>query len=168
MITFLDDKLQEWTLILNDIIQQPTTPTKIIETMTGCLNHVATILQMMRHFLNHLYMAQTRAQHHKHGMIHLSTTAHKDLVLCKKFLQTTNQGISINLLTYQVPTHHLCSDALDHGISSYSLTSGQAWCYQLPVECQVRVSLNMLKFLGAFITLWVEILEGQVPEEACI
>jgi len=48
------------------------------------------------------------------------------------------------------------------------LTSGAARRFELPTPCLYRVSLNTLEFLGAFITLWIDILEGNTPPESCI
>ena len=51
----------------------------------------------------------------------------EDLALCLEFLKVTHQGISIYVLVYHKPTNVYCSDASEHGIGGYALTSGQAW-----------------------------------------
>ena len=85
-----------------------------------------------------------------------------DLKLCSEFLTTAHAGILMNLIVFRKPSHEYVS------VGGYSLTSGKAWCFQLPVDCQHRVSLNSLEFVAALITLWVDVLDDVLPPEPCL
>jgi hypothetical protein len=74
----------------------------------------------------------------------------------------------MNLLTYRKPTIILCSDASEFGIGGYNIVSGQAWRLELPVDCRLRTSLNSLEFIACMVTIWVNILNGNIDKESCI
>jgi hypothetical protein len=74
----------------------------------------------------------------------------------------------MNILTFWKPTHIYRSDACDFGLGGYNLISGKAWRFKLPVDCQLRSSLNSLEFLSCLITLWVDILSGEIASESCL
>ncbi|MGH7955273.1 MAG: hypothetical protein ACREOZ_04860, partial [Gloeomargaritales cyanobacterium] len=76
--------------------------------------------------------------------------------------------MSLNLLTYRVPTHVFRSDACEHGIGGYSLLSGKAWRWEIPQALHDRVSLNCLEFIAAVITIWVAILSEEVADGSCL
>ena len=100
--------------------------------------------------------------------VHLSHTVRQDFKLCINFLQRTQAGISINLLTYRQPTHVYRSDASEHGLGGYCLASGRAWRFPLPADCCHRVSLNTLEFMACLICLWIDVLAGRLPPESCV
>jgi len=64
--------------------------------------------------------------------------------------------------------HVFHSNACKHGIGSYSLTSGRAWHWEIPVDCQLKVSLNCLEFIACYVTIWIDIIKGQVDAESCL
>ena len=64
--------------------------------------------------------------------------------------------------------HVYRSDACEHGIGGYSLTSGRAWRWEIPVDCRLKVSLNCLEFISCYVTIWIDILKGQVDAESCL
>ena len=41
-------------------------------------------------------------------------------------------------------THQLLCNASEHGIKGYSLTLGQAWCFEIPENCLHHFSLNIV------------------------
>jgi len=57
----------------------------------------------------------------------------------------------MNLLTYRTPTHAYRSDASEHGIGGFSALTGRAWRWEIPEHLRLRVSLNMLEFLGSVV-----------------
>ena len=91
-----------------------------------------------------------------------------DLSICAEYLLKARHGISLNLLVFREPTHTYRSDASEHGIGGYSLSSGHAWRYEIPPDCWKRVSLNTLEFIGCLITIWVDILGGRTLPESCL
>jgi hypothetical protein len=51
----------------------------------------------------------------------------------QKFLDKCEEGILINNIIYQKPTHIYRSDASEFGIGGYNLISGQAWHFKSPL-----------------------------------
>jgi hypothetical protein len=72
-----------------------------------------------------------------------------------------SDGISINNIVYRKPTEIYRSDASEFGIGGYTIVSGEAWRFELPVDCRLRTSLNSLEFIACLITIWVEILNNK-------
>jgi hypothetical protein len=166
LISLPDDKHKRWTIDINKLISTTRVRHKIIETTIGRLNHVAGIYRPMRHFLGHLYQAQFRASHS--GWTCLSYNEKMDLHLMISFLDYANQGISMNVLTLQKPTLIYRSDASEFGIGGYNITSGNAWCFELPVDCHLRTSLNSLEFISCMITIWVDMLSSKIRSTDCL
>ena len=90
-----------------------------------------------------------------------------DLWLLLSFLCLTYLGISLNLISFQSPTHVFQSDASEHSIGGICAISGKARSIEIPpdfqVGCHKGTSLNLFEFLGEIISIWIEILAGQVP-----
>jgi hypothetical protein len=74
----------------------------------------------------------------------------------------------MKILTFRKPTHLYHSDACEYGLGGYSLISGKAWRFELPVDCRLRTSLNSLEFISCMITLWVDVLSGDISAESCL
>ena len=49
----------------------------------------------------------------------------------------------------RVPTVILRADACPHGLGGYSLTSGQAWRFEIPPQYCGGLSLNLLEYLAS-------------------
>jgi hypothetical protein len=77
----------------------------------------------------------------------------EDLLLCLDFLKFAKDGVSMNLLVFADPTHYYRSDACEHGLGSYSILSGQAWHFELPVDCRGCTTINVLGFIGSMVTV---------------
>jgi hypothetical protein len=86
------------------------------------------------------------------------------------FLPKIHKGISLNLLTYRRPSHILFSDACPKGLGGYSLTSGCAWRWEIPPNYvdSVKTKNNLLEFLAAMVTIWVELTKESTPPLSCI
>jgi len=93
----------------------------------------------------------------------MSDTVHDDVLLCIDFLDYTKDRISRNNIVYQKPIYLYYSDASEHGIDRFLRTSGRVWHFELLVDCQLHVSLNILEFLAAVISLWIDIDAGDTP-----
>jgi hypothetical protein len=74
----------------------------------------------------------------------------------------------MNTIVFRHPTHIYRSDASEFGLGGYSLISGKAWRFKLPIDCRLRTSLNSLEFLSCMITIWIDILSDDIDEESCI
>jgi hypothetical protein len=114
------------------MLAAPTITTKSLEVTIGRLNHAGCIVPLARHFLSRLRTAWYAAQHRRETRLH--PAQHADLRLWLRFLAWARAGISLNLISCRQPTRILRSDACIHGIGGYSLTSGIAWRWEIPLE----------------------------------
>jgi len=167
-VSLPDSKFIGWTHSINHTLGLTSIDSRALETLVGRLNHAASILHAMRQFLNRIRHLQFLAALRSDKRAKMTSPVKEDLILCKEFLAQCNSGISMNLLTYRQPTHVYRSDACEHGLGGYAILSGKAWRYSIPVDCQNRATINVLEFLGCIVSVWIDILAGELPEEACI
>jgi hypothetical protein len=100
---------------------------------------------------------------------YLSTTVLEDLKLwLKVFLPRVKSGLSLNLITFRRPSYVCWSDACPQGLGGYNFR-GNAWRYPIPEKFQTAVlnRNNALELFAAIITIWIAILNGEVPPEMC-
>ncbi len=74
----------------------------------------------------------------------------------------------MNNLSFRKPNHIYRSDASLHGIGGYSILSGKAWRFHLPVNCRLRTTLNSLEFIACLVAIWIDHLHGDICSESCI
>ena len=91
----------------------------------------------------------------------------QDLALWLRFLNKARARLSLNLLTFCLPSCILWSDASLHGIGGLSVMSGIAWWWELPWDLCLRASLNALEFLVSYITIYMDIHVGATPTDSC-
>jgi hypothetical protein len=77
------------------------------------------------------------------------------------FLEIGGKGGEMNLIAYLAPMHVYHSDLCPVGLGGYS-NEEFAWCYSIPQSLQFRTSNNLLKFLAAIITPWIDILANHL------
>ena len=162
------NKFNGWSKDILDAISRTIIDGSTLETMTGRLNHAAMALTNMRHFLNRLRKLAYVAAQCKWGKARLTQNVKDDLTLCLEFLALGRDGVSLNILVFAEPTHYYRSDACEHGLGGYSILSGKAWRFELPADCRGRTTINVLEFLGCVITVWIDILAGDIHPDACI
>jgi len=124
----------KWRNEIQRIIILPKVKAKDLETIPGCLNHVACIFNPMRHFLGRIYQVFYRANH----------------------------------ITLRKTTHIYHSNSSEFGMGGYNLTSGVAWRFKLPADCQLRASINSLEFIACIINIWVDIFHGVLDPKSCL
>jgi hypothetical protein len=120
----------------------------------------------MRHFLGCPYKALYRAK--KTKWISLKISEKMDLSLLQSFLDYAKEGISLNNIVFRRPTHIYRSDASEFGIRGYNLISGKAWRFEIPTDCHLQTTLNSLEFIACMITIWIDMLSGNIEYELCI
>jgi hypothetical protein len=130
------------------------------------LNHVACILQPMRHFMGRLYRALFRAKA-RSGWT-LSTNELSDLITHSEFLQYAKMGVSLNNVVFRKPTSIYQSDASEFGMGWYNIITGRAWRWESPIALRLRTSINSLEFISSIVTILIDILLGLVQPEDCI
>jgi hypothetical protein len=162
-----DHKYTAWKEDISAIITCEKVQETSLEQMIGRLNHVACIMEMLRHFLGRLYKALYRAK--KRGFTRLTPPEKEDLTIFQQFIQhASHKGISMNNLVYRKPTHTIRSDSSLFGLGGYNTITGEAWRIELPLDCRLRTSLNSLEFLAAMISIWIENYNNNIPTESCI
>jgi hypothetical protein len=133
-----------------------------IQTLIGRLQHTASILQTGRHFLNRLRKAEEHARRpQSRRAIRLTASACKDLKLWVTFLEKANRGIDLNLLVDRKPDRMIRTDACEHGLGGYSLTTGRAWRWEIPKELRNSKSINFLEFLACIAGILISIMEDK-------
>jgi hypothetical protein len=129
------DKYIDWHSNINDIIKHPKVNKKSMETVIGRLDHVAFLINMLRHFM-------TRRRHALQQLIktQITTLTHaeiEDLKIMDQFLNiASSSGVSLNILTFRKPTHLYRSDASLHGLGGCNIITGKAWRLELPINCR--------------------------------
>jgi len=163
-ISLPPNKHRAWTNSIDTTLAKVRVSHKELEELIGRLNHAAFIIPMAHHFLGQLRSAQYAAAH---GCICLNSNQRLDLDLWKHFLTKAAGGISMNLLTFRKPNCISQSDACKHGLGGMSVTLGIAWQWELPAELRFRTTLNVLEFMVAYITTWMDINVGRAPRGSC-
>jgi hypothetical protein len=74
-----------------------------------------------------------------------------DLEFLQTALEKCKNGVDMNTITYQQPTHAYRSDSCPAGLGGYS-DEGFAWRYYLPPDLKFRASNNLLEHIAAIIT----------------
>ncbi len=137
-----------------------------LERLLGRLQHTAAILTQGAHFLNRIRTAEQRAK--TNGGARLCPETRADLTYWITLLDLAAAGVSLNLLVYRVPNQILRTDACEHGLGGFSLTTGRAWRWEIPLEHRNKKSVNYLKFLACIACIVLSLHEGEGAEEDCI
>jgi hypothetical protein len=160
-------KYKAWTDSIRKFMEAGKIGFKDLEELIGRLEHVNFIQPPGRHFLGRLRALQYSFGLHPFGHRHLGKEIFKDLELWLKLLKRATTGVSLNLLVHRNPTHVYRTDASLHGLGGYS-NKGRAWRFEIPIELRGRASINLLEFIGTFVSPWVDFLEGNLPPESSI
>ena len=90
----------------------------------------------------------------------------KDLELMQSILDKAKKGIDMNLLAFRLPDRIYYSDSCPAGLGGYS-DQGFAWRFAIPDNLLFCTSNNLLKFLAAVITPWIDILNDRFTAGDC-
>lgn len=74
----------------------------------------------------------------------------------------------MNNIVFRQPTHVYRPDTSEFKLGGYNIVSGKAWRFEIPIDCQLRTSLNSLEFLACMITIWVHCISNDIDPESCI
>ena len=145
------EKATKWLREIKQILRQDEIKTKQLETTIGRLNHAGYIIPQARYFLNRMRHLLTKCK--QHGKQKIPRAVKEDLKLWVRFIdKTTRKGIDINNITFTKNTITLYSDACEHGIGGY-FSNGKAWRYSLPPHWIGQLSINLLEFVAAAVTI---------------
>ncbi len=81
-------------------------------------------------------------------------------------LDKAKQDIDMNLLAFQSPNCIYYSDSCPTGLAGYS-NQRYAWRFKVPDDLQFRASNNLLEFLAAITTPWINIIGGRLSPGDC-
>jgi hypothetical protein len=90
----------------------------------------------------------------------------EDLDLMKKILEKAKNGIDMNLLAFRAPDRTYYSDSCPAGLGRYS-DQGHARRFQVPSHLQFRATNNLLEYLAAIITPWIDLLAARLKRRDC-
>jgi hypothetical protein len=152
-IDLSDGKCTCWNLDINVMLKKRGFPFALFETTVGRLEHVDHIIPAVRHFLRCIGHLNHKAKANGLHCVSFGTALVDDLGLHLTFLRDENAGISMNLLTYRLPTIQYRLDACPFGMGGYSLMAGRAWHIDIPYNLLSHLSLNTLEFLACVICI---------------
>jgi hypothetical protein len=158
------NKFIVWTNIIEEVMQNGTTTVKEMESVIGSLVHHGMAILFVYHFLSRLRDLQVRAKTKQ--AIRIREECMKNLNLMINMIRIAHEGISMNVIVYQEPTHIYRSDSCPAGLGGYS-DSSFAWRFYLGKGLQFRTTNNLLEHIAAIITPWVDIIRGRLRPGDC-
>jgi hypothetical protein len=146
------------------MIKKRWTAKKQLESMIGHMGHVGFVIPWVYHFLSRLRSLLAQAQNRR--AISIDEKCIQDLELMQTILNKANKGIDMNLLAFRSPNCIYYLDSCPAGLGGYS-NQGNTWCFNLRDDLQFRASNNLLEFLAAIITPWIDIIKGRLNLGDC-
>ncbi len=140
------------------------TTKKLLELMIGRMEHVGFVIPWVRHFLSRLRSLLAQAQNKR--TISIDEKCMRDLELIQGILNKAKHGIDMNSLAFWSPNHFYYSDSCPANLGGYS-NQGHARHFKVPDNLQFRASNNLLEFLAAIITPWINIIGGRLSPGDC-
>ena len=108
-ISLSENKSTAWSESIGKILDDGIVSTKELEINIGRLVHLGLVLPSVHHFLSRLHELHRRALNRRH--VKVTTIYAKDLKLMIYFLEKAKDGVDINMIVYQKPTHAYISDS---------------------------------------------------------
>ena len=159
-----ENKFVAWSDNISSILAASKTTPKELEQVIGRLGHLSTVVPMIHHFLSRLRDLHFRSKNRRG--VALTTNCVRDLELMLVFLRKARKGVDMNLIAYLAPTHVYYSDSCPAGLGGYS-KDGLAWRFYIPPDLRFRASNNLLEFIAAIITPWIDIIAGRLNSGDC-
>ncbi len=157
-MTLLENKHIVWSAEIQQMISTGITSTKALESMIGPMGHVGFVILWVHHFLSRLWTLL--AQAYNSTFITISNMCKKDLVLMQSILDKSLRGTNMNWLAFHTPDQIYYSDSCPAGLGGYS-NQGVAWRFKIPEDFLFWAMNNLLKYLAAIITPWINLLANQ-------
>ena len=163
LVKLPQNKFIAWSQSIRDLLSRrgQRVDFSTLETLVGRLQHVANVLRISCHFLNHLRAAMLRAK--KYGGTRLHKEANLDLELWLTFLESAASGIDMNLIVSRQPDRIIRTDACKsdykEGLGGFSYTTGRAWRWEVPPELRGRKTLNYLEYLASVVGILLDLYE---------
>jgi hypothetical protein len=119
------DKHKNWSNQVSSLISSKRASKHELGTLIRRLNHCASILPTMRHFLSRLRHALLQST--APNWTSLRRSEKSDLHLMKSYLDYAKEGVSMNTIVFRKPTHVNRSNSSAFSLEGYNITSGKAW-----------------------------------------
>ena len=146
-------KLKDWSVDLDEAIENKKIKTKTFESIVGRLNHAGYVVPFGKYFLNRLRKRLTRVRQRNYRTTIFELKEIEDLILWKKLLfHACINGIDLNHVNFTEPSITCYSDACEYGLGGY-IVKGPAWRFKIPDELLGYFSINFLEFLAAVLTI---------------
>jgi hypothetical protein len=156
-VTLPEQKHIMWSSEIQTVIATGRTTKKALTSTIGQLSHIGFVIPCIFHFLSCLRTLLSRACIKR--AITINENCKNNLVLMLKILEKSKGGIDMNLLGFCSPNRIYYLDSCPAGLGSYR-DQGFAWRFRIPDNLLSRASNNLLKFLAAMITQWIDIIGG--------
>jgi len=156
-VSLPDHKFIAWRAAIQKIITLKRTTSKDLDTTIGRMGHVGFMIPWAYHFLSQLRSLNCRSKNRQ--FITVNDTCMKNWELMKEILAKAKNGIDMNLLAFRAPDRTYYSDSCPAGLGGYS-DQGHAWRFHVPNHLQFRATNNLLEYLAAIITPWIDLLAG--------
>jgi hypothetical protein len=167
LVSLSQDKFELYFQDIQKFLDSGYAPRDPLKTTVGRLEHAATIVPEMRHFLGRIRRLKDQICEHDKKGERLSRTLLTDLILTQKILHYARDGVSLNRLTHRKRSIWHRSDAAEHGIGGMNIWSAVGWRIFLPPRHRYRLTLNTLEFLASVVTVWIDVLAGRAIPESC-
>jgi hypothetical protein len=126
-----------------------------IRKLVGRLNHVAFVIPAARHFVGGIRHFEEISYPTTKAIRQIPRGMLEDLSSSLDFLERTQRGISLNILTIREPTKHgMCFMAEPSVV--------------IPLDLLNHATLNVLELFASIIGPWVDSREGNLPEFSCV
>ena len=158
------DKYILYSNQIKDILKANKVNNKNLMNLIGRLQRCAYVVPHSSYFMNRLRHLQRITE--RTTWSNLSTAVHQDLELWLQFLYNASKGTSINNLVYRKPSHFFWADSYPFGLGGYS-ASGRAWRFCIPPHLRSINTNNVLEYMATIITIWIDALEGLIPNLSC-
>ena len=148
-------KALKWINEIDEILSLKVVKAKKLEKLIGKLNHAAFIIPLSRYFLNRLRHSQNLSE--KFGPQSLSLGTKEDMEFFKEILSImSTKGVSIPNVTHALPDYICWSDASSYGLGGFN-HEGVAWQWKIPKHWKDKLSINLLEFIAAVITIMLSL-----------
>jgi hypothetical protein len=146
-----------WSRDIAHMISSRRTTKQRLESTIGRLGHVGYVIPWVYHFLSRLRTLLSDSDRGRFRSIKINEKCAKDLELMQTVLDKAHKGIDMNLLAFRSPGRVYYSDSCPAGMGGYS-DQGRAWRFRVPDEHLFKASNNLLEFLAAVVTPWIDII----------
>jgi hypothetical protein len=167
LISLPREKYIAWSNQIKDLLKRQRSNHNELKTLVGRLDHAAGVLPLACHFMERIRFATKSTSDRPCMPYSLNKTVQADLKLMLAVLDKAYEGISMNLLTYRLPDAQSKVDACPRGMGGFS-RKGRAWRFIIPHHLLGRAHINLLEFLAILVSVWLDILEGDVKPLDCL